>query len=49
MGGLSPTPSEAPQEEGRAHAGTHRDTRFPWFTRIALKSLRALKSKMRTP
>lgn len=32
----------------RAHTGTHRDARFPRFTRIALKSLRSLKSQVRT-
>lgn len=38
---------ESPQEEGRARTGTHGDARFPWFTRVALKSLRPLKGKVR--
>lgn len=36
-------------QEGRASASTHRDTGFPRFTRVALKSLRSLKSKARIP
>lgn len=40
---------EAPVEEGRAPAGTHRHARLSRLSRVALKSLRSLKSEVRTP